>query len=197
MTRLAAALNSDDLTHHETHCDVDVLQAAGLTAVHKALGVLIVEAKEGCAGESMDSVSRIRELERAMEPQVKRIARRWGIRVEVEAVSSQIVRELVLDRCHVCQGRGHIPMKYDGTRLVAVVEDDGPTKEVDCSYCFGSGAARRDYHGRARAAGFEEYTKRLGEWWEAVLQSCCDAEISARAGMAKRLHNKPLYAEPK
>lgn len=189
MTRLARALNSYDLTHSEQDCDVDVLQAAGVTAIHRALGVLIVEAKEGAAGEGAHAVARIKDLEIALKTRIQGIARRWRIRVDLEAVASKVARELVLDRCGVCQGRGHIPMRYDGTRLIAVVEDEGPTKDVDCSVCLGSGAARRDYHGRAKAAGFQEYTKHLGEWWEAVLQSCCDAEISARSSIRKRLRS--------
>lgn len=71
-------------------------------------------------------------------------------------------------------------MKYDGQRMVAVNTDEDLTKDVDCVSCFGSGAARRDYHARAKSAGWREYEKRLGEWWEAVLQSCADAEASAR-----------------
>lgn len=78
-------------------------------------------------------------------------------------------------------------MKYDGRRMVAVNIEDDSAKDVDCTVCLGSGAARRDYHARARAAGLSDYTKRLGEWWESILQSCCDAEISARRAIWKRL----------
>jgi hypothetical protein len=189
MTRLSKALNSKDLEHEEHDCDVDVLQATGGTAIRRNLGVLILEAREGAAGEGAHAVARIRDLEEALRQRIQGIARRWRVRVNAVGVAAKVTRELVLDRCSVCQGRGHIPMKYDGSRMVAVVEDDGPTKDVDCSVCLGSGAARRDYHGRAKAAGFQEYTKRLGEWWEAVLQSCCDAEISARASIKRRLRN--------
>lgn len=188
MTRIASALNSDDLSHRERDCDTDVLQATGLTSINRSLGVLIVEAKEACAGESAHSVARIHDLQEALEPQVKRIARRWSVRVDVAGVAAKVVKELILDRCGVCQGRGFIPMKYDGTRLVVVTEDEGDlTKDVDCSVCIGSGQARRDYHDRAKSAGWDEYTQRLGEWWEAVLQSCCDAELNARAEIWKRL----------
>lgn len=189
MTRLARALNSDDLTHEEKPCDADVLQATGLTAIHRTLGILIIEAKEGAAGDGPHSAARIKDLQDALKARIKRVGMRWRVSVDVDGVAAHVVRELVLDRCSVCQGRGFIPMKYDGQRMVAVLEDDGPTKDVDCSLCLGSGAAKRDYVGRARAAGWKEYTQRLGEWWEAVLQTCCDAEISARAGMRKRLRN--------
>jgi hypothetical protein len=187
MTRIARALNSDDLSHEAFDCDADVLQATGSASIRKNLGVLIIEAKEGCAGDGAHSVARIKDLEVAVETRAKAIARRWRIRVNVQGVSAQIVRELILDRCMQCQGRGFIPMKYDGTRLVAVSTDDDGVKDVDCSICLGSGAARRDYYGRAKSAGWREYDKDLAEWWEALLQSCCDAEMSARASIWRKL----------
>lgn len=188
MTRLARALNSDDLGHYETDCDSDVLQATGAAAIKGNLGVLILEAKEGSAGTNADSVARIKDLEAALIIQVKRMARRWSVRVDVEGVAAKVAKELILDRCVLCQGRGFIPMKYDGTRLVGGVEDEGDkTKDVECTTCLGSGQARRDYHGRTQAAGWSEYTKQLGEWWEAILNSCCDAELNARAAIWRKL----------
>lgn len=187
MTRLARALNSEDLSHEEFDCDVDVLQATGATALRRNLGVLILEAKEGAAGDSSHAVARIKDLEQALERRIKAVAQRWRVRVDVVAVSQMVVRELVLDRCGHCQGRGFIPMRYDGQRMVAVVGDDEGAKDVECHVCLGSGSARRDFHGRAVAAGWREYTKRLAEWWEAVLQMCCDAEMSARRSIWLRL----------
>lgn len=188
VSRLARALNSSDLQHREHTCDVDHLKAAGLTAIRKNLGVLIVEAREGAAGEGSHAVARIKDLERALIPRITRMAQRWSLRVDAEKVSVQITKELVLDRCSKCQGRGFIPMKYDGQRLVAVSEDlDGAAKDVECDLCLGSGASRRDYHARAKSAGFDDYDKRLSDWWEAVLQSCADAELSARQAMWRRL----------
>jgi hypothetical protein len=167
---------------------VDMLQAAGLTAIQRNLGILIVEAKEGAAGEGSHSVARIKDLERALLPRITRIARRWRVRVDTYGVSVRVAKELILDRCSVCQGRGLIPMKYDGQRMVAVSEDvEGSTQDVECHVCLGSGAARRDYHGRAKSAGLKEYSKVLGEFWEALLNSCADAELSARVAMWRRL----------
>jgi hypothetical protein len=187
MSRLARALNSDDLSHHEFNCDADVLQATGSAAIKSNLGVLIIEAREGCAGDGPHSVARIKDLQFALEARVKAIARRWRVRVNTVAVSAQVVKELVLDRCVQCQGRGFIPMKYDGTRMIDVNTDDDKIKDVDCTLCLGSGAARRDYHGRAKSAGWPEYTKQLSEWWEALLQSCADAEMTARARIWRKL----------
>src|SRR5678810_210593 len=67
MTRLSSALNSDDLTHSEHACDVDVLQATGSVSINRNLGVLILEAREGCAGEGSHSVARIKDLQVAIE----------------------------------------------------------------------------------------------------------------------------------
>ena len=188
MTRLARALNSSDLAHYEKPCDSDMLQAAGLTSIRRNLGILIVEAKEGAAGEGAHAVARIKDLEHGLKARVGRLARRWRVRVDVDGVSVKVARELILDRCSVCQGRGLIPMKYDGQRMVAVSVDlEGSTQDVECHVCLGSGAAKRDYHARAKSAGLNEYTKKLGEFWEALLNSCADAELSARVAMWRRL----------
>jgi hypothetical protein len=166
------------------------LQSTGLTAIHKTLGVLIVEAKEGAAGEGSHSVARIKDLEIGLGLRIKRQAQRWCIRVDVEGVSKQVARELILDRCMVCQGRGVIPMRYDGSRMVAVSNDQEGANDVECTECLGSASARREYKQRAQAAGFEEYTVRLGEWWESLLQSCADAEADARRAVWRRLKAK-------
>jgi hypothetical protein len=198
MSRLAKALNSSDLSHSDPEkaslqYDVEFLQACGLTAISRSLGVLIVEAKEGAAGEGSHSVARIKDLERclaAIDPPgaVSRLARRWKVRVDVHGVAVKVTRELILDRCSVCQGRGKIPMRYDGQRMVAVsVDFENTAQDVECHVCLGSGAAKRDYHSRAKSAGFKEYTKKLGEFWEAVLNRCAEAELSARQAMWRRL----------
>jgi hypothetical protein len=181
MTRLARALNSSDLSHEETPCDADVLQATGTTAIYRNLGVLIIEAKEGAAGEGSHAVARIKDLEQALGLRIKRMSQRWRLRVDVDGVSSQIARELILDRCTHCQGRGFLPMSYVSGQI-----DDGEVN-MDCQPCNGSGAGKRDYHARSKSAGFREYTKQLGEWWESVIQSCGDAENAARSNIWRRL----------
>jgi hypothetical protein len=180
MTRLARALNSSDLSHQEQSCDVDVLQAAGFTAIRRPLGVLILEAKEGAAGEGSHAVARIKDLEQALGLRISGLAQRWNIRVNVEGVSVQVARELILDRCTHCQGRGFMPLSY----VSGQIDDE---VNMSCEPCHGTGAGRRDYHARSKSAGWSEYTQRLGEWWEAVIQSCCDAENSARAGVWRKL----------
>ena len=180
MTRLARALNSSDLSHEEFTCDADVLQAAGFTAIHRNLGVLIIEAKEGAAGEGSHAVARIKDLEHALGLRIKRMAQRWRIRVDVERVASQVARELILDRCMNCQGRGYLPMSY----VSGHVDDE---VNMSCEPCRGTGAGKRDYHSRSKSAGFTDYTKQLGEWWEAVIQSCCDAENAARSAFFGKL----------
>lgn len=186
MTRLARALNSSDLSHEPHDCDADVLQATGTASIYRSLGVLIIEAREGAAGEGFHAIARIKDLEDGLKHLVKRLGRRWRVRVDVDGVAVQVCRELILDRCVVCQGRGTIPVKYDGQRMVEVNEAD-LTKDVDCVTCFGSGAARRDHQARAKSAGWTDYDQKLGDWWEAVLQSCCDAEIGARSAIWRKL----------
>lgn len=181
MTRIARALNSSDLTHEPFDCDSDVLRATGTTAIYRNLGVLIIEAREGAAGEGAHAVARIKDLQDGLERLVKRLGRRWRVRVDSSGVAVQLTKELVLDRCGSCQGRGVIPMKYDGS------VNDGDSWDVDCTVCLGSGAAKRDYHARAKSAGFTEYDDLLSQWWEMVLQRCCDAEISARTAIWRRL----------
>jgi hypothetical protein len=181
MTRLARALNSDDLSHEEGPCDTDVLQATGTVSIYRGLGVLILEAKEGAAGEGAHAVARIKDLERALGARIKRMAQRWRLRVDVDGVASQIARELILDRCLHCQGRGFTPMSYTSS------DEIFDEVNMTCEPCHGSGAGRNDYHARYKAAGFNEYTRQLGDWWEAVIQSCCDAENSARSYVWRKL----------
>jgi hypothetical protein len=183
MSRLSQALTSSDLMHHERPCDVDMVRAAGLTSIRKKLGVLILEAREGCAGESSDSKARLRDLFEALHEKIKRDAMRAKIKLHALNVASLMLRELILDRCQVCQGRGFLPMSYDGRRFVVVGgEEKEATNEAECTACFGSGAARRQPINRERAAGVE-YSKRLSDWWEAMLTEFVYLEGEARREM--------------
>ena len=76
MSRIAAAINTDDLSHRDTLCDSDTVRALGLTSIHRSLGVLIIEAKEACAGESSHDATRLRELISAVTNIVSKQAKR-------------------------------------------------------------------------------------------------------------------------
>lgn len=173
MTRISSALNSDDLSQQERPCDVDTVRALGLTAIHRGLGVLVMEVLESCAGESPHDVARVRELIAAVQEKVQAQARRDNIRVRVWPVAEFLVREIILDRCARCGGRGFLPLQY-GPQAT----DD--LKGEECPDCRGSGRARRDSHGRARAAGFPAYDEALKRFYEALEGRLAEAEQAAR-----------------
>lgn len=173
MTRIASALHSGDLTHHERPCDSDTVRALGLTAIHRSLGVLVMEALESCAGDSPHDAARVRDLIAAIRPRVQSQADRDKITVRVWSVAEFLTREIILDRCPRCSGRGFLPLQY------------GPeaTEELrgeECPSCNGSGRAKRDLHGRARAAGHAEYSEALKRFYEALENRLSEAEQAAR-----------------
>lgn len=172
MSRIAAALNTDDLTHEEAPCDADTVRALGLTAIHRQLGVLIVEAKEACAGESPHDAARTRDLIAAVFNVAYKQAKRDKLTIDCEGVSKVLVRELILDRCPRCQGRGFLPLAYGP-------EESDELKGADCPTCFASGRARRDFEGRAKAAGHPAYSAALQRFYEAVESRLAEAELSA------------------
>jgi hypothetical protein len=173
MTRIAHALHSSDLTQKEGGCDVDTVRALGLTAIHRQLGVLVVEALEGCAGDSPHDAARVRDLISAVQKIVQSQADRDGIAVRNWPVAEFMVRELILDRCPRCGGRGFLPLEYGPSAT-----DD--LKGEDCPDCHGSGRARRDFHGRSRAAGHETYSLALKRFYEALEGRLSEAEGAAR-----------------
>lgn len=186
MTRISSALNSDDLSQQERPCDVDTVRALGLTAIHRGLGVLVMEALEACAGESPHDVARVRELIAAVQERVKSQARRDKIQVRVWPVAEFLVRELILDRCPRCSGRGFLPLAYGpdaGTEL----------RGEECPSCHGSGRARRDLHGRARAAGYDEYTPALKAFYEAMEGRLSEAEAASRWHYRQRFKDDDEY----
>lgn len=177
MSRIAAALNSSDLSHKHDDREpgivhVDVVRSLGLTAIHRSLGVLILEAKEACAGDSPHDAARIRDLIDAVFNCVRKQERRDKLKVDTRAVASLLVKELVLDRCPRCQGRGFLPLAYGPE-----VRDDD--RGADCPTCLGSGRARRDFQGRASAAGHPDYNRALKRFYEAVESRLIEAEWSA------------------
>ena len=173
MTRIASALQSSDLQHHERPCDSDTVRALGLTAIHRSLGVLVMEALESCAGDSPHDAARVRDLIAAVQPKVKAQAQRDKIKVRVWPVAEFLVREIILDRCPRCGGRGFLPLAYGP-------EASEELKGEECPSCMGSGRARRDFHGRARAAGHDDYSVALKRFYEALETRLSEAEQAAR-----------------
>jgi hypothetical protein len=181
MSRIAAALNSDDLQHHERPCDADTVRALGLTAIHRSLGILLIEAKEACAGDSPHDAARLRDLIGAVKNVTQRQADRDKLSLNAQAVAEVLVKELILDRCPRCQGRGFLPLAYGPDQA-----DDA--RGADCPTCFASGRARRDLEGRASAAGLSTYSTRLQRFYEAMESRLAEAEILAFEHYQRRFH---------
>ena len=173
MSRIASALHSGDLTHHERPCDSDTVRALGLTAIHRSLGVLVMEALESCAGDSPHDAARIRELTSAVQNRVKAQAARDRIKVREKEVAEIMVREIVLSCCPRCQGRGFLPLAYGPD-----VSSD--LKGEECPDCGGSGRARRDFKARVRASGHDHYSIALKRFYEALETRLSEAEQAAR-----------------
>lgn len=173
MTQISRALHSSDLTHRERPCDADTVRALGLTAIHRGLGVLVMEALESCAGDSPHDAARVRDLIAAIRPKVQSQADRDGITVRVWSVSEFLARELILDRCPRCSGRGFLPLSYGP-------DSTDELRGEACPSCDASGRSRRDLFGRARAAGYPEYDGALKRFYEALEARLSDAEQAAR-----------------
>jgi DnaJ-class molecular chaperone len=192
MSRLARALNSSDLSEAEYLVDSDVLKAAALSQVRKgsknapgsllrdSLGMMLSEARHGACGDSSHAVARIKDVQQDLELKLRKWSMRWPIRVTEPEMAELLVRELLLDFCVVCQGRGFIPLSYTSVEEAAW---------SDCSSCLGSGQAKRDYEARAKAAGHKDYSTDLDQFWDSVLDRCTDLEIGAQRKMWKRLRN--------
>lgn len=173
MTRIASALNSSDLQHHERPCDSDTVRALGLTAIHRSLGVLVMEALESCAGDSPHDAARVRDLIDAVQVAVKKQARRDRIKVNERAVAEVMVKEIVLSCCKRCGGRGFLPLVYGPTAT-----DDLNGEE--CPDCHGSGRARRDFRARGEATGHDHYSIAVKRFYDALEGRLSEAEWTAR-----------------
>jgi hypothetical protein len=182
--RIAAALQSSDLSHHERPCDSDTVRALGLAAVHRSLGVLIMEAKEACAGSSYGDAAKIRDLQAAIANIVRKQARRDNLVVNPVTIAALLVREIIMDRCPRCGGRGFLPLAY------SQIENDRSQPEndrgVDCPTCFASGRARRDFVERARVAGIDGYSMALKRFYDALEDRLAEAEFNAMTDYYRR-----------
>lgn len=186
MIRIARALHSSDLSHRHLNrepglVDCDVVRAAGLTGIRRSLGVAIFECKNACAGDNPHDAARVRDLIELVRRAVESQAKRDKLTLHHRNVAAFMVRELVLDRCPRCQGRGFLPLAYGPD---TAVEERG----ADCPTCLGSGRARRDFEGRSRAAGHPDYNAPLKRFWEAVESRLVEAEAAAMRENGSRLH---------
>ena len=182
MTYLARAMNSSDLSHKETRCDTDTLQAAGLTAGASptlSLGVLLKEAYEGATGDSAASVERVRVLQAEVARLVVNQSNKSRLKVDAHEIACQMVQEFMLNQCPRCQGRGFLPISYGET-----ASDD--LAGAECPDCLGSGQGAADYKGRERALGMK-YTGRAAELWEKVLTRMEWAKAMATYEIKQRL----------
>lgn len=188
--RIAAALQSSDLSHHERPCDSDTVRALGLAGVHRSLGVLIMEAKEACAGSSYGDAAKVRDLIGAVQNVVRKQARRDNLVVNAYAVAALMVKEIILDRCPRCSGRGFLPLSY------SQIENDrsqnggdnphSGDRGVDCPTCFASGRAPRNFDERVRVAGLDAYTIALKRFYEALEGRLAEAELGAMVDYRRR-----------
>lgn len=193
MSRIARALNSSDLSHQHLDreagtVDVDVVRSLGLTAIHRSLGVLILEAKEACAGDSPHDAARVRDLINAVFNCVRKQERRDKLKVDTHAVASLLVKEMLFP-CLRCEGRGKVPFIY-GPDSPATIEE---TPGAECPTCFGSGRGKRDYAARAKASGYPDYSHALKRFWQAVESRLIEAEWSAADERYYRAFGRNYY----
>ena len=188
MSRIARAIKSSDLSHrhHDREpglVDCDVIRSLGLTAINRSLGVLILECKEACAGDSFHDAARVRDLIAAVFKAVRSQERRDKVRVNTRAVAEMMVKETILDRCSRCQGRGFLPLAYGP-------DAKSDARGADCPSCLGSGRARRDFDGRVRASGHADYNDALKRFWEAVEGRLVEAEAAAKREQRRRFSER-------
>lgn len=170
MTRLSAALNSDDLYHHERLCDVNFVHGAGACHFRRFWGIQIIEAREASAGEDWHSAARVRALQWTLARKVDRWSRNERMRVPAYPVACLMTRELLLDQCPRCEGRGFLPLSYG--------LDAADQTGAECPDCGGRGKAKANKAAREEAIG-RPYDAKLDDWWERVIARCMDAENAA------------------
>lgn len=125
--RMSEASVSDDLSHRETHCDADVLQAMGIAAIRQPLGHALLR---------LDLTQDRRDIPRAIEATmdfVGQIATQQGWPMHMlkrRKIATAVLVHYLSPACPACKGRGMIG-----------VERDKPDeyKPRPCNACGGSG----------------------------------------------------------
>ena len=145
-----AARQSSSLKHSrsEVRTATDTLQALALC------GDSILIEFQAAAGES--GVKVVRELIGRIQGRV--VLANSSFRAI--GIALQIARELMLDKCPACQGRGHIPASADGEN-----ERDHP-----CLACNNTGRIAQDDTQRALMAGESKYTPVLAKLYAETLE---------------------------
>ena len=172
MTRISSALQSSDLTHKDRPCDSDTVRALGLVAIHRPLGVLVMEALESCAGDSRHDARRVRDLIEAVSEVAKKQAQRDRIKIQAHKVAEVMVKELIYP-CARCGGRGFLPLTYGP-------EASDELRGEECPTCGGSGRARRDFRARGEATGHDHYSIAVKRFYEALETRLNEAEWTSR-----------------
>lgn len=126
--RMSQASVSDDLSHRETFCDADVLQAMGVSGIRQPLGHALLR---------LDLTQDRRDIPRAIEATmdtVATIARSEGWPMHVHKrrkIATTVLIHYLSPACPACKGRGMLG-----------VERDKPDEynPKPCPTCGGSGA---------------------------------------------------------
>lgn len=131
LDQLARAEVSSDLAHHDRHCDVDVLGAAGMATAANPRHMAIFRAKYlyderevHAAKRYFIQLARIHMIRRKVDP------------AKASRIGSQIFTYWMDDTCPSCKGR-----KYQ------VIDGSPSLSDRQCNHCDGSGKRKLPYKG--------------------------------------------------
>ena len=146
-----AARQSSSLRHSrsEVRTATDTLQALALC------GDSILIEFQAAAGES--GVKVVREFQDRVYGKAVRLT---NGAYRAMGIAMQVVRELMLDKCPVCQGRGYIPASADGEN----------EREHSCLACNSTGKIAQDDGQRALMAGADRYTNDLARVYAETIE---------------------------